>query len=82
MPVSLSAVVQPPISADDVRMFLRDYPQNNLLLGQVQFSVEEINKALSYVVDEYNLLPPITSVQVGDIPKRLLLIGACIWLMQ
>jgi len=82
MPVTLTAVTPTPVTADDVRMYMRDYAPNNILLDQVQFGHEEITKAISYMTDEWNRIPPLSNDDIEVIPKSMVTIGAAAWLMQ
>ena len=82
MPVVLTSVTLPILTSDDVRLFLRDFPQFNLLLDQVQFTNSEISKAVDFTVDNFNVIPPITSFSADIIPKSLLLIGTVSWLLR
>lgn len=71
------------LTSEDVREFLRDYGEYNILLDNVQFTEDEIEKAMDFAVDRYNLLPPITNITRDTFPNRwLLLIGTCIHLLQ
>jgi len=71
------------LTSGDVREFLRDYGEYNILLDNVEFTEDEIEKAMSFAVDRYNLITPITNVTPATFPNRyLLLIGTCIHLLQ
>ncbi len=72
----------PSITADDIRWFLRDYADNNILLDKVQFTNDEMAKAMEFAVDEYNVVTPISSDSSASIPKSLLLLGTSSWLMK
>ena len=67
--------------ADMVRMILRDRAQNNILLGDVQFTDAEIKQALRLAVSDYNAMPPISTYGWRDLPEAILILGACRWLM-
>jgi len=72
-----------PLTSGDVREFLRDYGEYNILLDSVEFTEDEIEKAMSFAVDRYNLLTPMTNLTEDTFPNRwLLLIGTCSHLMQ
>ena len=72
-----------PLSSGDVREFLRDYGEYNVLLDNVEFTEDEIEKAMGFAVDRYNLLTPVTTLTGDTFPNRwLLLIGTCSHLMQ
>lgn len=70
------------ISLDDVRGFLRDYVDNNILLDNVQFTNAELQRALDYAVDEYNVFTPVSSGDASNIPKSILILGVASWLMK
>lgn len=72
----------PAITRDEIRMFLRDYAQNNILLDDVQFKNEELDMAMNLAVDEYNVLTPISGASASSIPKSLLMLGTASWLMK
>lgn len=55
----------------DIRTFLRDYPATNKLIGDYEFSEEEIRAAKTLVVDKWNDTPPfINSFTVDTFPFR------------
>lgn len=56
------------VPADDVRMFMRDYPDKNILLNDVQFTQAEVDQALRYVTSAYNVITPITTMTVDGWP--------------
>jgi hypothetical protein len=71
------------LTSGDVREFLRDYGEYNILLDNVEFTEDEIEKAMGFAVDRYNLLTPTTNITTDTFPNRwLLLIGTCIHLLQ
>lgn len=80
MTVTLPTSTTTDVNSDDVRMFMRDYANNNLLLDQVEFGEAEVNKALEMAVDEWNAMVPITADTASNIPKSILLLGAAAWL--
>lgn len=82
MAITLTPVTTVPFTSDDVRMFMRDYAGNNKLLDTVQFGPAEIGKALSFAIDEWNVITPITAQDEQTIPKSILLMGTAAWLMQ
>jgi len=54
----LSTVYSGPPSLAEIRMFLRDYAQENELLDAVDFDVSELAMAASMCVNEWNEIPP------------------------
>lgn len=66
---------------DCIRMMLRDYTPNNMLLEDIQFTDKEIRLALRLAVSEYNSMPPNTNVAWRHLPEDILFLGAARWLM-
>jgi hypothetical protein len=66
---------------DMVRLLMRDFAMNNILLEKAQFNDKEIHQALRLTTSMYNMLPPMTSVAWRDLPEALLLMGVTYWLM-
>lgn len=56
------------VPADDVRAFMRDYPNKNILLDDVEFTQAEVDQALRYVTSLYNVVTPISSITVDGWP--------------
>ena len=55
----------------DIRIFLRDSPLGNKLLGDFEYTPEELRTAQTLVVDRWNDTPPfINSFTVDDFPFR------------
>lgn len=85
MPITGTPVKPTIISSDQVRMFLRDRLENNILLDTVQFSLDEINLAMSMAVSAYNSVTPQTMLTPSSFPPHLqyvLLLGTTRFLMQ
>lgn len=73
------------ITTDQVRMFLRDRAENNILLADVQFSLDELNLALSMAVSKFNAVTPQSTFTPQSFPSHLqyvLMVGTCAFLMQ
>ena len=71
------------ITAEDVQIFLNDYPEANRLLGTKLFDNKRIQRGIQFVVDEWNEIPPILSTKytASNFPyKSTLLYGVCAWL--
>ncbi len=66
--------------AECVRMILRDYASNNLLLREVQFKDAEIKRAIRLATSEFNSMSPQTNQSWRHLPEAMLLIGAARWL--
>lgn len=64
-----------------VRMVMRDYAPNNILLGDVEFSDKEVERAVKMAVSEFNRIPIQTAYDWRLIPEDLLFLGTARWLM-
>jgi hypothetical protein len=66
-----------------VRTFLRDYPETNRLVDGVESSNRQIVWALSDTLDDYNWTPPFSSYTLNSFPSKSLLIrGTVISLLE
>ena len=66
-----------PITHDNIRNFMRDRAEKNILLGEFEFEHNNIREAIKYTVEAYDLIMPLTSSDPSNFPYRyLLLIGA------
>ena len=89
MAVTATPATPSVVSADEIRMFMRDFAlghlpsgQGNLILDDVQFSPKELNLAIKMAVSAYNLVTPVSSVTAADFPNEyLLLIGVTRFLL-
>ena len=65
------------ISDKDVRMFLHDTPDGNLLLDDYEFTPEDIRTAQTLIVDKWNETPPnVAQYNLYNFPYRYhLLLG-------
>ncbi len=71
------------LTPGDISQFLRDYGEYNILLDAVEFTTDDIEKAMYFTTQRYNALTPISTVTVENFPNEwLLLIGTCSHLMQ
>lgn len=66
-----------PLTMDVIRMFLRDQPEKNPLLEDVEWEPEEINNAIDLAVSKYNAMTPITRTYPEQMNAWLLLSGVC-----
>lgn len=85
MPVVATPTTPVIISVDQVRMFLRDYADKNILLDDVQFTQAEVNFACEMATSAYNAVTPQTSLTAATWPSNLqyvLLLGTARFLMQ
>lgn len=82
MTVQGTPVPATPVTSDDIRRFLRDYAGNNNLLGNVEFSDTDITSAVSFVLSEYDVLPPPIGTITEDLINRAILLrGVCAHLL-
>jgi hypothetical protein len=82
MTIQLSSVGIP-LTTDDVRWFLRDKPEYNIILpDNVEFSTDDITRAIRFTVAKYNVLPPITAYTADTINEYVLLCGVCAILLR
>lgn len=72
-PIQIPAAV----TEEDIRVFLIDkVPADNFLLDDVEMTTEEIQKAIGWTVDKYNMIPPhIHTLSAETMPHYLLVIG-------
>jgi hypothetical protein len=52
---------QVPLTTDDIRAFLRDQPKYNILIEGVEFSNEDIERAIRWTVAKWNAMTPQSS---------------------
>lgn len=73
------------VSKDQVRMFLRDRADRNILLDDVQFSDDELNLATEMAVSAFNTVTPQTRLTPSSFPSHLqylLMIGTARFLLM
>ena len=65
-------------------MFLRDLPSKNpLLLGELEFDDADLNRAMQFAVDKYNVMTPQTNVPSPSYLNRwALMAGTCSILLR
>lgn len=64
---------------------MRDYPDRNELLDDVDFSQEDVNQGVEMIVSSYNTITPISNIPPEGWPqggKYLLLLGVAWYLIQ
>ena len=61
-----------------VRTFLRDYPELNRLIKGVENSNRQIVWAISDALDDFNTTPPFTKFSLGNFPSKSLLLRATV----
>ncbi len=71
------------VNPGQVSRFLRDYPEYNLLLDNVQFDEEDVKDATKFAIDEFNAMAPITSYTADTFPNDwVMLLGIAAHLMM
>lgn len=77
------------VSVADVRWFLRDYAGQipgtgvtNILLDGVEFSDDDIRRAVRFTVSRWNSMIPVTEDSAATIPDWILMVGTCELLLQ
>lgn len=73
------------ISKDQVRLFLRDRADKNILLDDVQFTDAELNLAMEMAVSAFNTVTPQTRLTPASFPQHLqylLIIGTVRFLLM
>lgn len=84
MPIVATPTTPVILSKDQVRMFLRDRADNNILLDTVQFTDDEVNFALEMAVSMFNGITPQTNLTPMSFPRHLrylLLLGTTRFLL-
>ena len=71
------------INPDDVREFLRDYPDKNPLVDGVEFSDKDVERAIKRTISMGNVTARPTSYTVTNFPNDyVLLMGVCSYLLK
>jgi hypothetical protein len=73
------------VTRDEVRRFMRDYPDKNILLDDVEFSQQDVDQAADFIVSAYNVTTPLSSITLEGWPaghKYLLLLGIAWYLVK
>jgi hypothetical protein len=82
MPVQLPANAFR-ITNSEIRMFLRDQPQYNILLDTIEFTDDDINLATKLTLAKYNAMLPQTTVPTAALLNEyILLMGVCAILLR
>lgn len=85
MPVVGTPTTPSVISRDQIRMFMRDRADNNILLDDVQFSNAELDLAIELTVSNFNSITPMSSFTPSSFPTNLryvLIIGTVKYLLM
>jgi hypothetical protein len=72
-----------PLTTEDIRWFLRDSPDKNILLpDDVEFSTEDIIRAIRFATAKYNAMTPQTTVAPETLNEYVLMCGVCAILLR
>ena len=85
MPVVGTPTTPVIVSKDQVRMFLRDRADRNILLDDVQFADEDLNLAMEMATSAFNAVTPQSYFTPSTFPEHLqyvLLIGTVRFLLM
>ena len=85
MPIVATPATPIIVTLDEVRRFMRDYPNKNILLEDVEFSQEDVNQGVVMVTSAYNVMTPISMIDPTGWPsgsKYLLLLGVAWYLIK
>lgn len=85
MPVVATPTTPSVVTTDQVRMFMRDRADKNILIDDVQFTIDELNLALAMAVSAFNAVTPQTNLTPQSFPPHLqylLLIGTTRFLLM
>jgi hypothetical protein len=61
------------LSPDDLRLFLRDYPESNTLLGESDFSDAELARSIRRAIEQANIIGRPTGYSVTSFPSAYIL---------
>ena len=64
MPVVATPSTPIVLTEDEVRRFMRDYPNKNILLDDVEFNLLDIQQGLDVITSAYNTMTPITTTRI------------------
>lgn len=85
MPIVGTPVSAGSVTSDEVRRFMRDYPNKNILLDDVEFSQEDVDQAIVFVTSAYNAMTPISNIDPTGWPaflRYLQLLGIAWYLIR
>jgi hypothetical protein len=85
MPVVATPATPVIVTVDQVRRFMRDYPDNNILIDDVQFSQDDVNQGVEMITSAFNAITPQTRFLPQSWPQHLqflLLQGVTWYLLQ
>lgn len=85
MPVVATTASPIVVTVDQVRRFMRDFPQNNILLDDVEFTDTDVAQGAEFVTSAYNAVTPQSNITVQGWPasnQYILLLGIAWYLIR
>jgi len=82
MPVVGVATTPVILTRAQVRMFMRDRADKNILLDDVQFTDDELNFAMDMAAESFNAVTPQTNILPQSMNKYVLLLGTVKFLLM
>lgn len=85
MPVVATPATPVILTVDQVRRFMQDTPDKNLLLDAVEFTLDDINQGIEMVTSKFNVFTPQTNMAAQSWPAHLqyiLLLGVSAYLVN
>jgi len=74
---------QLPLTTEDIRWFLRDTPEHNIILpGGIEFTDTDIQRAIRFATSKYNAMTPISWEPETALNEYMLLCGVCAILLR
>lgn len=82
MSVQLPAAASP-LTTGDIRLFMRDQPEYNILLDDIEFEDSDILRAMRLTVAKWNAITPMTNLTSWEqLNEWILLCGVCCILLK
>lgn len=69
------------LTPEQIREYISDYPEKNLLLDETEFSDTFIKLCMDLAVSEFNSISPKTSYSETTFPSKSLLLDGTLWKM-
>lgn len=71
----------PKLTPKEVRMYVNDFAPQNYLIDGEEFSDELINFCIEMAIEEYNSVPPLSSLNPYTFPSKSILLWGTLWKM-
>lgn len=72
-----------PLDVEEIRMFLRDQPDYNILMDDIEFDNKDIERAMRLTVAKWNAVTPMTNLtSPAQMNEYILLCGVCCILLR